>query len=199
MPHGADIGAKYWCYWSRGSVDCSFCPPTLNQTSQANTGVDGAMAQMPNNCNTLTSTESLATHYNFSRMPEPNNYVRDQSVSRTLVIHAGQPHSVNATNPNNTDQLRTLNATTANPASSYNSDRTHLTPMSFNAVAKRFVLSQFWLLWFVKLILPERLLLLKWIVGLQLYNALNDSSLRITSNVEGPLPLFSLTQWHRHR
>ena len=57
-------------------------------------------------------------------MPELNNYVRDQTVNHILIIHIL------------TDQLRTLNAAMANPATSYNSDRTHLTPMSFNAVAK---------------------------------------------------------------
>ena len=78
---------------------------------------------------------SLATHNNFSRMPDPNNYVRDQSVNHILIIQADRPNTVNVTT-NSNDQLRTLNATMANPATSYKSDRTHLTPMSFDVVAK---------------------------------------------------------------
>jgi len=78
---------------------------------------------MPDNYNVLTSIESLATHSNCcSRMPEPNNYVRHQSVD-----HIG-------TLIRKTVKMRTISATMANPAISYNADRTHLNSMSLHAV-----------------------------------------------------------------
>ena len=78
---------------------------------------------MPDNYNILMSvTESLATHSNFcSRMPEPNNYVRHQSVDHTSIRKK-------------TEKMRTVSATMANPAISYNADRTHLNSTSLHAV-----------------------------------------------------------------
>ena len=77
---------------------------------------------MPDSCNVLTAIfERLATHSNYcSRMSEPNNYVRHQSVDHARI--------------RKTDKMRTVNATMANPAISYNADRTHLNSMSLHAV-----------------------------------------------------------------
>jgi len=74
---------------------------------------------MPDNYNILMSvTKSLATHSNFcSRMPEPNNYV-----SRSYP------------DKKKTEKMRTISATMANPAISYNADRTYLNSMSLHAV-----------------------------------------------------------------
>ena len=88
------FGLKVDVIDQRGWYIARFVQQGLSLTSQAYTGADRILAPMPNNCNSFTLTESLATQYNWSKMPEPNNYVRHQSVDDTLILQSPTAYSV---------------------------------------------------------------------------------------------------------